>query len=168
MSVVFYKEIGFSKSDIALYSKTFGWITTVLFTLLGGLFTIRSGIVKSLFVAGILMASTNLLFSGLAMSEKSYPFFALAVILDDVTAAFATVAFVTFISLLVDRNYTATQYAALASIGNLGRTTLGSSSGAVVDWLNGDWSIFFVITCLMVIPSLVLLYFIRNKIKINE
>jgi PAT family beta-lactamase induction signal transducer AmpG len=42
MSVVFYKEIGFSKSDIAIYSKTLGWITTVIFTLLGGLLAIRS------------------------------------------------------------------------------------------------------------------------------
>ena len=44
MSIVFYKEIGFSKSDIAIYSKTLGWITTVIFTLLGGLFVIRSGV----------------------------------------------------------------------------------------------------------------------------
>ena len=36
MSIIFYKEIGFSKSDIALYSKGLGWITTVVFTLLGG------------------------------------------------------------------------------------------------------------------------------------
>ena len=168
MSVIFYKEIGFTKSDIALYSKTFGWITTVVFTLLGGLFTIRSGIIKSMFLAGILMASTNLLFTLLAWSDKSYVLFALAVILDDIAAAFATVAFVAFISLLVDRNYTATQYALLASIGTAGRTTLASSSGSLVDWLNGDWGIFFIITALMVIPSLILLYRIRNKIKLND
>jgi len=168
MSVLFYKEIGFSKSDIALYSKTFGWITTVVFTLIGGLFTIRSGIIKSMFLAGILMASTNLLFTLLAWSDKSYFLFALAVILDDIAAAFATVAFVAFISLLVDRNYTATQYALLASIGTAGRTTLASSSGALVDWLNGNWGIFFVLTAMMVIPSLILLFKIKNKIKIND
>jgi PAT family beta-lactamase induction signal transducer AmpG len=168
MSVIFYKEIGFSKSDIALYSKTFGWFTTVIFTLLGGLFAIRSGIIKSMFLAGILMASTNLLFTILAWSDKSYFLFAIAVILDDIAAAFATVAFVAFISLLVDRNYTATQYALLASIGTAGRTSLASSSGALVDWLNGDWGIFFIITALMVIPSLILLYRIKNKINLND
>ena len=71
MSIVFYKEIGFSKGDIALYSKGIGWITTVVFTLLGGLFAIRSGVIKAMFVSGILMASTNLLFSLLAWSGKS-------------------------------------------------------------------------------------------------
>ena len=168
MSIIFYKEIGFSKSDIAIYSKTLGWITTVIFTLLGGLFVIRSGVLKAMFLAGILMASTNLLFSLLAWSGKSEILFAIAVIFDDIAAAFATVAFVAFISLLVDRTYTATQYALLASIGTAGRTTLASSSGALVDWLNGDWGIFFILTAVMVIPSLIILWVIRNKLKINE
>ena len=168
MSIIFYKEIGFSKSDIAIYSKTLGWITTVVFTLLGGLFVIRSGVLKAMFMAGIIMASTNLLFSVLAWSEKSEILFALAVIFDDIAAAFATVAFVAFISLLVDRTYTATQYALLASIGTAGRTTLASSSGALVDWLNGDWGIFFILTALMVIPSLIILWIMKNKLKLSE
>jgi len=167
MSIVFYKEIGFSKGDIALYSKGIGWITTVIFTLMGGLFAIRSGVVKAMFVSGILMAATNLLFAVLAWSGKSELLFAVAVLLDDIAAAFATVAFVAFISLMVDRTYTATQYALLASIGTLGRTTLAASSGELVDWLNGDWGIFFVITTVMVIPSLILLWFIRNKLKLQ-
>ena len=104
----------------------------------------------------------------MAWSEKSVLLFAAAVLLDDLAAAFATVAFVAFISLLVDRNYTATQYALLASLGTAGRTTLASSSGALVDWLNGDWGVFFIITALMVIPSLILLYLMKNKIKLND
>jgi MFS transporter, PAT family, beta-lactamase induction signal transducer AmpG len=168
MSIVFYKEIGFSKGDIAIYSKTLGWVTTVIFTLLGGLFVIRSGVLKAMFLAGILMAATNLLFTLLAWSDKSELLFAVAVIFDDIAAAFATVAFVAFISLLVDRTYTATQYALLASIGTAGRTTLASSSGALVDWLNGDWGIFFILTAVMVIPSLICLWFIKDKLKLRE
>ena len=167
MSIVFYKEMGFSKGDIAIYSKTLGWITTVVFTLLGGLFAIRSGVIKAMFLAGIMMALTNLLFTALAWSGKSELLFAFAVIADDITAAFATVAFVAFISLLVDRTYTATQYALLASIGTAGRTTLASSSGALVDWLNGDWGTFFILTAVMVIPSLICLWFIRDKLKLR-
>ena len=168
MSVIFYKEVGFTKSDIALYSKGIGWITTVIFTLLGGLFAIRSGVVKAMFLSGILMASTNLLFSLLAWYGKSELIFAVAVIFDDMAAAFATVAFVAFISMLVDRTHTATQYALLASIGTAGRTTLAASSGALVDWLNGDWTIFFIITAIMVIPSLIFLYLIKDKLKLND
>ena len=167
MSIVFYKEIGFSKGQIAIYSKGLGWITTVVFTLLGGVMAMRAGTIKTMFFAGGLMALTNLLFAVLAWTGKSEILFAIAVIADDITAAFATVAFVAFISLLVDRTYTATQYALLASIGTAGRTTLASSSGALVDWLNGDWGTFFVLTTIMVIPSLVCLWLIKNKIRIG-
>ena len=113
------------------------------------------------------MACTNLLFALLAIVGKNYALFAFAVIIDDIAAAFATVAFVAFISQLIDRNYTATQYALLASIGTLGRTTLASSSGELVDYLGGNWAYFFIITFLMVIPSLVVLLSIKNKIKLN-
>ena len=167
MSIVFYKEIGFSKGQIAIYSKGLGWVTTVFFTLLGGVMAMRAGTIKTIFFAGGLMALTNLLFAILAWTGKSELLFAVAVIADDISAAFATVAFVAFISLLVDRTYTATQYALLASIGTAGRTTLASSSGALVDWLNGDWAIFFILTTIMVIPSLICLWFIKNKIKIG-
>jgi len=164
MSLVFYKEIGFSKSDIALYSKGLGWITTVTFTLLGGLFAIRIGLVRAMFVSGIAMALTNLLFAVLAWTGKSELMFALAVVMDDLASSFATVTFVAFISMLVDRTYTATQYALLASIGTAGRTLFAASSGALVDWLDGDWGTFFVITTLMVIPSLVCLWAIRGRL----
>jgi|TARA_B100001093_G_C26813663_1_gene1008701 PAT family beta-lactamase induction signal transducer AmpG len=190
MSIIFYKEIGFSKGQIAIYSKGLGWITTVVFTLLGGLMAMRAGTIKTMFFAGGLMAATNLLFALLAWKGKSEILFAIAVIADDITAAFATVAFVAFISLLVDRTYTATQYALLASIGTAGRTVMASSSGALVDTLeNGTilnlkykfidlgsisipsfdnpWSIFFIITTIMVIPSLICLWLIKNKLKFN-
>jgi len=168
MSLVFYKELGFSKSDIAIYSKTLGWVTTVVFTLLGGWFAFRAGVVKALFLAGIAMACTNLMFSLLAWVGPSKPLFALAVVVDDIAAAFATVAFVTFISLLVDRTYTATQYALLASIATFGRTTVAAFSGVMVDSLGGNWGLFFIITTLMVIPSLIVLWFIRDKLNLSE
>ena len=166
MSLIFYKEIGFSKSDIALYSKGLGWVTTVLFTVLGGLCAIRIGIVRAMFAAGIAMALTNLMFAALAWVGKSEGLFAAAVIMDDLTSAFATVTFVAFISMLVDRTYTATQYALLASIGTAGRTIFAASSGTLVDYLGGDWGTFFIITTLMVIPSLLCLWAIRGKLRI--
>ena len=164
MSIVFYREIGFSKSEIGIYSKGLGWVVTIVFTLIGGWFAMRLGTVKALFIAGVAMASTNIMFSLLYWVGKVDWLFALAVMLDDLAAAFATVAFVTFISLLVDRRYTATQYALLASIGTGGKTILSASSGWMVDSLDGDWGIFFIITALMVIPSLLLLILLRREV----
>ena len=164
MTILFYKEIGFSKSDIALYSKTLGWIVTIVFTLFGGLLTVYWGLLRALIVSGVLMAGTNLLFALLDTVGPSGGLFALVVVLDDLAAAFASVTFVAFISLLVDRSYTATQYALLASIGTASRTVLAASSGALVDWLQGDWTLFFLLTTLMVIPSFIFLALVWGKL----
>ena len=177
MSIVFYDDMGFSKWDIALYSKGYGWVITVVFTIIGSLFAIRSGLVKGMIIAGILMASTNLLFSALAWYGKSELLFATAVILDEITSAISTVIFVAFISLLVDRTYTATHYALMASLATFGKNVFSAFSGFVVDKLeflnspenlHNDWAIFFIITTLMVIPSLVFLWIIKDKLNLRE
>ena len=69
---------------------------------------------------------------------------------------------VAFLSMLCNRSFTAAQYALLASLGNFSRTLLSSSSGMLVDWLDGNWALFFVLTAVMVIPSLIFLYLIRH------
>lgn len=165
MSIVFYKEIGFSNTDIALYSKMITWWVTVLFSLVGGWITAKHGIVKGLFIAGIAMSSSNLLFAWLAHVGPQTDLFIFAVIVDGFTAAWGTVAFVSFISLLCSHTFSATQYALLASLGTIGRTLIGSFSGVLVDYLDGNWSLFFMLTTLMIIPALLLLWKIKTSIK---
>jgi PAT family beta-lactamase induction signal transducer AmpG len=72
---------------------------------------------------------------------------------------------VAFISHLVNKSYTATQYALMSSMGNLGKTLFASSSGLLVDGLDGNWFVFFIITAVMVVPSLIMLRFIAKKLK---
>ncbi|MFP3458390.1 hypothetical protein R0J89_19265, partial [Psychrobacter sp. SIMBA_152] len=55
-------------------------------------------------------------------------------------------------------------YALMASLGALGKTVLSSSSGKIVDYMDGNWALFFVVTALMVIPSLIFLWVIRKPI----
>ena len=163
MSIIFYEEVGFKKSDIALYSKGFGTLALCTFAILGSLVNARYGLFRGLLIGGIAMASTNLLFAWLAFNPVEW-LFAFAVVTDQFTTAISTVALVAFLSQLCDRAYAATQYAALASLGNLSRTTLAVGSGAMVDFLGGNWSLFFVITTLMVLPSLALLLWVRKDL----
>ena len=165
MSIVFYKEVGFSNSDIATYSKLLNWWVTIVFSLLGGLVNIRYGIYRGLMIAGVAMAASNLLFALIAQTGPSTSLLAITVIVDGFTGAWSTVAMVAFISLLCNRAFSATQYALMASLSVAGRTLVASSSGIVVDSLNGNWSLFFIITAVMVIPSLCFLYSIRHHIK---
>ena len=165
MSIVFYKEVGFSNSDIATYSKLLNWWVTIVFSLLGGLVNIRYGIYRGLMIAGVAMAASNLLFALIAQTGPSTSLLAITVIVDGFTGAWSTVAMVAFISLLCNRAFSATQYALMASLSVAGRTLVASSSGLVVDSLQGNWSLFFILTALMVVPSLCFLYSIRHHIK---
>lgn len=165
MSIVFYKEIGFSNSEIGTYSKLVGWWVTIIFAVLASLLNARFGIVRGLLIGGIAMASTNLMFSLMAIVGPDTRLFAVTVIVDNFTSAFATVTFVAFISYLTSRAYPATQYALMASLGNLGRTVLAGFSGLMVDSMAGDWALFFALTALMVIPSLLLLLWIAKALK---
>ena len=158
MSIVFYKEVGFSNEEIGTYSKLLNWWVTVVFAVLGSLLNARFGIIRGLFIGGIAMASTNLMFSWLAVVGPEPWLLSLTVIVDGFTAALGTVAFMAFITFLSSHTFTATQYALLASIGNLGRTTLASGSGWAVDQLQGNWALFFVLTAIAVVPGLLLLW----------
>ena len=92
MSIVFYKEIGFSNSDIATYSKLLNWWVTIVFSLLGGLVNIRYGIYRGLMIAGVAMAASNLLFALIAQTGPSTSLLAITVIVDGFTGAWSTVA----------------------------------------------------------------------------
>ncbi len=162
MSVVFYKEIGFSNEQIGEYTKLFGWFITVSFTLLGSAFNTRFGVVKGLLLGGSAMAASNLMFAVIAATGPVEWLLLLTLVVDNFTTAFSTVAFVSFLTLLTGRAFSATQYALLASLGNLSRTTLAGLSGYTVDWL-GSWERFFIVTALMVLPSLLMLWLLRDR-----
>lgn len=169
MSIPFYKEIGFTNSQIGTYSKLGTGIITILFAQASGLFNSRLGIVKGLMISGIAMAATNLMFSVIAITGPNIPLFAITIFIDGFTQAWSTVAFVAFITRLCDRAFSATHYALLASLGNLSRTLLAGFSGFLIEGpLEDNWSLFFIITALMVTPSLLFLWWIRkplNKIE---
>jgi MFS transporter, PAT family, beta-lactamase induction signal transducer AmpG len=165
MSIVFYKEIGFTDAQIGTYSKLLSWWVTIMFAMLGSVLNARFGLIRGLFLGGIAMAASNLMFSWIALVGPSELLYAAAIIVDGFTSAFSTVAFVAFISFLTSHTYTATQYALLASLGNLGRTVLAGGSGFAVDALGGNWALFFVITALMVIPSLILLLYVARLLR---
>ena len=146
MSIVFYREVGFSNSDIAYYSKMLHWAVTIVFSLIGSVFTIRYGILKGLFIGGIAMATSNLLFALMALVGPDKALFAFTVFVDGFTSAWGSVAFVALLSVLCNKTFTASQYALMASLGTFGRVMLGSYSGIMVDWLDGNWALFFVCT----------------------
>lgn len=165
MSIVFYKEIGFTNTEIGTYSKLLNWLVTVFFALVSGYLNLKIGIVKGLLISGVAMASSNLMFSWIASIGPDTDLLMWAIIVDGFTAAWSTVAFVAFISSCCNKQFSASQYALMASLGSLGRTMLAGGSGFMVDALHGNWSLFFMLTAVMVVPSLLVIIRIRHALN---
>ena len=165
MSLVFYVELGFSNDEIALYRNFLGGGMTIVFSLIGAFINTRFGIVRGMMVGGIAMASSNLLYAVMAEVGPAPWLFVVTLLVDNFTAAFATVCAVSFISYFASRTYTGTQFALMTSISNFGRTTLAAGSGAIVDGLGGNWALFFVLTTLMVIPALLILVWLSKMLE---
>jgi len=165
MSIQFYREVGFSNQQIAEYSKLIGWGATIVFTFLGSLLNMRFGVFKGLLLGGVTMAASNLMFAWLAQVGPNEQLLFWTIIVDNFTTAFSIIAFVAFLTQFTGVAFSATQYALLASIGNFGRTAMASFGGSLVDWLDGNWTIFFIYTSLMVIPALALLLWIQWQLQ---
>lgn len=157
MSPVLYRELGFSLGEIAEVMKIYGFIANGAGILVGGILAARIGIFRALLIAGLLSAGTNLAYAWLALAGQDMGVFAFAVISDNFTTGLGTVAFVAYLSSLCNVAYTATQYALLASFGNLGRIWLSATSGWMVDTLHGAWSLFFWLTSIIALLGIPLL-----------
>lgn len=168
MSLVFYVELGFSTDQIALYSFLYGGFLTIVYSLVGAFVNTRFGIIRGMIIGGIAMASSNLLYAAMAVVGPEPWLYALTLLIDNFTQAFATVCAISFISYFASRVFTGTQFALMTSISNFGRTTLAASSGAIVDGLGGNWAVFFVLTTVMVIPALMILMWVGKLLAVND
>jgi PAT family beta-lactamase induction signal transducer AmpG len=92
----------------------------------------RFGLIRGLLLGGIAMAASNLMYSWIAWSGPVEWLYAATVVVDGFTGAFSTVAFIAFVSYLTSHTYTATQYALLASLATVGRTSMSGLSGFLV------------------------------------
>ncbi len=151
---VFYKDMGFSKDEIALVSKGFGIYVTILGGFLGGLAVYRFGVMVVLFVGAVLAAGTNLLFAWLALRGHDFWGLVAVVGMDNLAAGVAISAFVAYLSGLVNIRFSATQYALFSSVMLLLPKFLGGFSGALVDALG--YPAFFTLTALAGVPVLLL------------
>ncbi|MEN8179078.1 MAG: MFS transporter [Pseudomonadota bacterium] len=155
ISNVFYVDLGFSKAEVAAITKVYGVIMTLLGAGLGGLLMMRLGVMRILFVGGLLAAATNLLFALLATLGHDVLMLTLVISIDNLSAGLATAAFVAYLSSLTNVSYSATQYALFSSVMLLLPKFLGGFSGVMVDSV--DYPTFFLITTLMGVPVLVLI-----------
>lgn len=166
MSNVFYKDMGFSKQDIALAVKTFGLWMTIIGGFAGGLLAVRFGLMRILITGAILAAGTNLLFLALAKAGQETWLLYLVVGADNLVAGLASAAFVAFLSSLTNISFTAMQYAIFSSLMTLIPKVLGGYSGGIVDAVG--YESFFIITACLGLPVISLLLIAQQTLHLNE
>lgn len=155
MSNPFYRDLGYSKEEVAAISKIFGVIMTLAGAFLGGAVVIKIGVLKTLFLGAILSAATNLLFSWLATVGHDITFLIFTISADNLAGGLASAAFVAYLSGLTNVAYSATQYALFSSIMLILPKFLAGFSGVVVEAIG--YSNFFICTALLGLPVLVLI-----------
>jgi PAT family beta-lactamase induction signal transducer AmpG len=165
ISNVFYKDLGFSKTEIANVVIIFGLLMTIAGGLIGGLVAARVGVVRMLLIGGLLASATNLLFMLLAGIGNDMFWLYVVISADNLSAGIASAAFVAFLSSLTNVSFTAMQYAIFSSLMTLIPKSLGGYSGSMVDAIG--YPGFFLLTAILGIPVLLLIWLAARRFDID-
>lgn len=155
MAYALYVDLGFELSEIANITKLFGFIMTLVGAALGGVLVMRYGIMRPLLVGAILVAVTTLLFAYLSTQGKDIVWLAIVIAADNVSAGLAQSAFIAYLSALVNKSYTATQYALFSSLMTLLGKFLSGFSGEIV--AADGYVNFFIYASIIGIPTILLI-----------
>jgi MFS transporter, PAT family, beta-lactamase induction signal transducer AmpG len=161
MAVPLYISLGFSLDEIAAISKLVGFFATIAGALIGGMVTVRFGVIRALLLCGVLQSAGNLFYVLQVVGGHRLDYLAMCVAAENLTGAMAGAALVAYLSDLCSPAFTATQYALLSSLAAVGRTLVASSGGVLAEKLG--WMGFFFLTTIATLPALALLIWIARR-----
>ena len=160
MTIPFYLDLGYTKTEIGTVVKLFGFWATIAGGTLGGIWILRVGTYRALWWFGFGQMISTLGFVILAWYPPDLAALAAVVAVENFTAGLGTAAFVGFMGALTDRRFTATQYALLSSLMGVPRVLLAAPTGLFAIWLG--WPGFFLLCALIAIPGMVLLRWVTR------
>jgi PAT family beta-lactamase induction signal transducer AmpG len=162
LTAPFVLKIGFDKETYAAIVKGVGFAAAMIGGFAGGMIARALPLSTSLWIGAILQMASNFVFSWQALVGNSVAALTFTMIVENFTGAIGTVIFVAYLSALCgDRAHTATQYALLTALAAVGRTVLASGGGFVAEATG--WFLFFIVTALSAIPSLILLAWLQRR-----
>jgi len=163
MANPFYVDMGYTKDEVAAVSKVFGVIMTLVGAFVGGVLSLRLGVMRILMLGAVLSAATNLLFGWLAGQGHDLTALIWVVSADNLASGIASAAFIAYLSGLTNINYSATQYALFSSMMLLAPKWLAGFSGVYVD--AHGYAAFFNSTALLGVPVLLLVWLAARQSK---
>ena len=163
LATPFYMDMGFSKMQIGLVAKNAGLWPAVIGGLLGGLWMVKIGINRALWLFGVVQVVSILGFYWLAsgghhaeITSVELTQLALVIGIEALGVGLGTAAFVAFIARTTHPAYTATQFALFTSLAAIPRTFANAATGWLVESIG--WSGFFLLCTLLALPGMLLLF----------
>jgi PAT family beta-lactamase induction signal transducer AmpG len=161
MANPFYLDMGFTLKQIAVVSKLYGVVMTLVGGLLAGVLVVQLGIMRTMLVGLALLTAANLFYSYIADIHPDVGWFAAAVSLDNVANGIAGTSFIAYMSSLTNSAYTATQYALFGTLWSFPAKGLAGFSGKIVDALG--YRTFFFYTALIGLPAILLVVWMLRR-----
>ena len=165
MSMPFFLRIGFDKADIGAIAKIGGLLATIIGGFAGGIILMKIGMKKSLWLFGILQGISTMTLAVLAQVGPSIPVLWGVISFENLASGMGTAAYATYMASLVNKKYTATQYALLTSFMGLSRV-FATPSGFLAEHLG--WRTFFIMSGLGAIPGLLILLKLGNGMHLED
>ena len=156
LATPFYLDMGFSKTEIGLVAKNAGLWPSIFGGLAGGIWMIRLGINRALWIFGLVQMAAILGFAWLTTMGHSLFGLALVIGVEALGVGLGTAAFVAFIAHTTHPLYTATQFALFTSLAAVPRTLANAATGYLVEWFG--WKTFFLFCFVIAIPGMLLLF----------
>jgi PAT family beta-lactamase induction signal transducer AmpG len=161
MTTPFYLDIGFSKTQIGAVVKLFGFWATIGGTIMGGIVMIQVGIIRSLWIFGVLQALSTAGFALLATIGPSLSALSAVIAFENLSGGMGTSAYAGYMASITDKRFTATQYALLTSLMGIPRVLASAPTGYLATLMG--WMPFFVFCTLIALPGLMLIMRIGNR-----
>ena len=162
MANPFYVDMGFTKDEVAAVTKVYGVIMTLVGAFVGGVLSMRLGVMRILMLGAVLSAGSNLLFAWLAGHGHDVTALIAVVSADNLASGIASAAFIAYLSSLTNVSYSATQYALFSSMMLLLPKFVAGFSG---DYVNAfGYAQFFTSTALLGLPVLLLVW-LASRVK---
>ena len=165
MAMPFYKDVGFTLTEIAYVAKTFGVIMSIVGVIVGGILWKKLGGIRTLLFGSIMIASTTLMFFIMSIFEKNMDLFIATIALDNFTSGFAGTLMIAYLSSLTNKAHAGLQYAALFGLLMIPGKILAGFSGLFQETFG--YSGLFLASAAIGIPAILIsYYFYKNKITV--
>ncbi len=162
MVTPFYRSEGFTREDVATVGTVFGLAATLVGAVCGAWLVGRIGVGRALVLTGITQMLSNLMYLTLVGGGRDIPMLFAQVGVENFTDGLADAAFLTYLSGLVNRSFSATQYALLSSLAAVPLRTLGASGGVLAASMGWTW--FFLLTTAAALPAMAIMLFLLRRL----